>query len=85
MMLKLGSFDAVTGAWLGYVYDMAIKPEYWKTRASWRLMKETENLLIQKGIDFLLGDISEKNQRALKGALRLIGFTLERVRWMKKI
>jgi len=85
MMLKLGSIDQVTGAWLGYVYDMAIQQEYWKTRAALRLMKETENLLMAKGIDFFLGDISEKNQRALKGAVRLIGFTHERLRWMKKI
>jgi hypothetical protein len=85
MMLKTDSFDVFTGKRLAYVYDMAIHSEYWKTRAAWRMMKETENHLVGKGIHFIMGDISEKNQRALKGALKLIGFTVDRVRWMRKI
>ena len=85
LLLKTDTCDPVTGERLGYVYDLSIHPHYWGKRATQRLMKEGENYLYHKGIPYFLGDICEDNQRALKTAIKSIGFTLERIRWMKKL
>ncbi|MDQ7822204.1 MAG: GNAT family N-acetyltransferase [Candidatus Eremiobacteraeota bacterium] len=85
LLFKTNACDAITGARLGYVYDIAIHPDYWGKRAAQRLMKEGINLLSEKGIPFCLADISEGNQRALKTAIKSIGFHLESIRWMKKL
>jgi len=85
LLFKTESSDAITGVRLGYIYDIAIHPDYWGRRATQRLMREGENYMVRKGIGYLLGDISDSNQRALKTAIKSIGFFHERVRWMKRL
>lgn len=85
LLFKTASRDVITGDRLGYIYDIAIHPDYWGKRATHRLMREGENFMVEKGISYLLGDISDSNQRALKTAIKSIGFSPERIRWMKRL
>lgn len=85
LLFKTSSSDVITGDRLGYIYDIAIHPDYWGKRATQRLMREGENFMAEKGIAYLLGDISNNNQRALKTAIKSIGFSPDRIRWMKRL
>lgn|GEM_PF-773110 len=85
LLFKTSSSDVITGDRLGYIYDIAIHPDYWGRRATQRLMREGENYMAEKGMAYLLGDISDNNQRALKTAIKSIGFSPDRIRWMKRL
>lgn len=85
LLLKTHAHDAITGEKLGYVYDIAIHPDYWGKRAAQRLMREGENALFQQNIKYCIADISDDNQRALKTAIKSTRFRAEKIRWMKKL
>ncbi|MDQ7821558.1 MAG: GNAT family N-acetyltransferase [Candidatus Eremiobacteraeota bacterium] len=85
LLMKTSSRHAVTGHKLGCVQDMAIHPDYWGKRATQRIMRVGENLLHSRGIGYITGDISHENQRALKTALKSLGYQKESLWWMKRI
>jgi ribosomal protein S18 acetylase RimI-like enzyme len=85
LMLRLGYHDEVTGHEVAYIYDLAIHPEHWGRRAVHRLLREVEAWLFAHGVRVLLGDVSQSNPRALKTALRALGFELEWRRWTREL
>ncbi len=85
LMYKTNSCDSFTGEPIAYIYDLAIDPAYWGKRATQRIMREGENFMGDLGIVYIIGDISETNQRALKTAMKSLGYSLESVRWMRKV
>jgi len=85
LMYKTNSCDSFTGDPVAYIYDLAVDPEYWGKRVTQRIMREGENLMADMGFVYITGDISESNQRALKTAVKSLGYSLESVRWMKKV
>jgi N-acetylglutamate synthase-like GNAT family acetyltransferase len=84
VMLWLGSVDGFTGEKFAYIYDIAVKQEYWGKYVTHYLMEAAEKFVIKKGLDYIAGDISESNQRALRTAIDSIKFFLERYRLVKK-
>ncbi|MHC9541095.1 MAG: GNAT family N-acetyltransferase [Vulcanimicrobiota bacterium] len=85
LMYKTNSCDSFTGDPIAYIYDLAVDPAYWGKRVTQRIMREGESLLVDMGFVYIIGDISESNQRALKTAMKSLGYSLESVRWVKKI
>jgi len=85
LLLKTGSRDALTGAMLAYIYDIAVSPDYWGKRATQHLVREAENLLLVRGFTYLMGDVCRDNQRALKTATKSLGFSVESVRWCRRL
>lgn len=85
LLMKTDTYDDAIDERLGYVYDIAVHPDYWGKRVAQRLMKEGEHHLLRKGIIWCIGDVSQDNPRALKTAIKSAGFTLESIRWMKKL
>ncbi|MEW6283166.1 MAG: GNAT family N-acetyltransferase [Candidatus Eremiobacterota bacterium] len=81
IVLKLGYADGVDAAPMAYIYDLAVHPDQWGRRVVHDLMLEVDRFLVQEGIRFLQGDISQANQRALKTAVKSLGFQVEWRRW----
>lgn len=77
LMLKLGYSDEITGERIGYIYDLAVEPEHWGRRATQRLMREAEARLHADGVALMLGDISADNPRAVKTAVKSLGYAIE--------
>lgn len=78
LILKLGTDgqDPLSTP-LAYVYDLAIERAHWGRRGVLQIMRTGSNLLFERGIPLLVGDISASNPRALKTAQRNLGFAIE--------
>lgn len=77
LMLKLGYSDEITGERVGYIYDLAVEPAHWGRRATQRLMRQAEARLHADGVALMLGDISADNPRAVKTAVKSLGYSVE--------
>jgi ribosomal protein S18 acetylase RimI-like enzyme len=85
IMLKVAAVDAVSEKPLAYIYDLSVHRDYWGKFVAQRLVREGENLLVKRGVHYLIGDTSESNPRPLKTALKTLGFKLYSRRWVKKL
>lgn len=85
LLVKTGFQEPVTGQRLAYIYDLAVHPDHWGRRATQLLMRDVERRLAELGFDIFCGDISERNPRALKTAIKSLGFTLEYRRFGRKL
>ncbi|MBI3929637.1 MAG: GNAT family N-acetyltransferase [Armatimonadetes bacterium] len=85
LLLKTGYQELISGQTLGYIYDLAVHPDHWGRRATQLIMRTAENRLAQAGVPLYTGDISERNQRALKTSIKSLGFTVEWRRWGKRL
>ena len=65
----------------GYVYDLAIERAHWGGKAVLHVMRAGSQLLFQRNLPLLVGDISASNLRALKIAQRLLGFRVDCLRY----
>ena len=61
----------------GYIYDLALAREHWGGVAVRHLMRAGSQLLFQRNVPLLVGDVSAANQRALKVAQRALGFSVD--------
>lgn len=85
LLIKTDSYDFLIGENVAYIYDLSIHPDYWGKRATHRIIRQGENILKDKGINFVIADISSDNQRALKTALKSLNFQIESARWVKNL
>jgi GNAT superfamily N-acetyltransferase len=85
IMLKVAAVDAVSEKPLAYIYDISVHKDYWGKLVAQRLVREGENLLVGKGVHYLIGDTAENNPRPLKTAIKTLGFKLYSRRWVKKL
>jgi len=53
LMYKLNACDSISGDKVGYIYDLAIDPDYWGKRATQRIMREGERFLAGRGVTWL--------------------------------
>ena len=85
ILLKLGLQMELTGESAAYLYDLNLKPQYWGKGAGRIIGNFTQNELHRRGCQFLVGDISCGNPRALQVAIQAIGFKAEWERWGKAL
>jgi ribosomal protein S18 acetylase RimI-like enzyme len=85
IILKLGYEDIVDKQRLAYIYDIAVRPEYWGKRVVHDLMDRVERFMARNQITLLQGDISTGNQRALRTAMKALGFEIEWQRWARRV
>jgi ribosomal protein S18 acetylase RimI-like enzyme len=69
----------------GYIYDLAVAREHWGGRATRQLMRAGSSLLFQRNVPLMVGDVSASNLRALKFAQRFLGFSVDRVRYGRRL
>lgn len=84
IMLWLNKVDVFTGEKFAYIYDIAVRQDYWGKYVTPYLAEAGEKLADSKGLDYIVGEISDSNQRALRTAVSL-NYTDERCRLLKKI
>ncbi len=79
LMLDLDQVDPSTGERQGFIYDLAVAPEYWGRYVVHKLVDAAVKRTAREGMEFLVGEITADNERSLLQALRL-GFIVERYR-----
>jgi hypothetical protein len=57
-----------------YINDLAISPEHWGGKGVLHIMRAGSQLLFERNVPQLIGDVSASNLRALKIAQRYLGF-----------
>jgi ribosomal protein S18 acetylase RimI-like enzyme len=85
IILKLGFQDLVDQQRLAYIYDISVHPDYWGKRVFHDLMDQADRFMVKNRVTLLQGDISMNNQRALRAAVKMLGFQVEWQRWAKKL
>jgi len=85
IILKLGFQDLVDKQRLAYIYDISVHPDYWGKRVFHDLMDQADRFMVKNRVTLLQGDISMNNQRALRTAIKALGFKIEWQRWSKKL
>ena len=87
LMLKTGYQERLSGHRYGYIYDLAVEPDYWGRPVVHSLMARAEIHLSQLDppIHYISAEISETNVRALKTAIKAFSYTLESRRWVKPL
>lgn len=85
IIIKVEALDMVSEKPLAYIYDINVHRDYWGKYITQRLVKEAQNHLAGRGVEYLIGDTAESNPRPLKVAIKTLGFNLYSRRWVKKI
>lgn len=69
----------------GYIYDLAVAREHWGGTAVRHIMRSGSQLLFQRNIPLLAGDVSACNLRALQFARRALGFSVDSQRFGRRL
>lgn len=69
----------------GYVYDLALTREHWGGKAAPHIMLAGSKLLWERGIPWLVGDVSAANLRAVRYAQRFLGFSIDCERYARRL
>ena len=85
IMLQKEPDDVITAEKTSYLFDISVHRDYWGKYATQRLMREAENWLAKKDYKYIYADISERNPRPLKTAIKSLDYTLYSRRWAKII
>jgi ribosomal protein S18 acetylase RimI-like enzyme len=83
IMVKTEARDLVTGKLLAYLYDISVHKDYWGTFLGQRLVREAENRLAERDVEYFVGDTAENNPRPLRTALKTLQFRLFSRRWVR--
>lgn len=78
IMVDLAQIEGSTGENQGIIHDLAVTEEYRGKFVVDRLMAEAENITRNKGLVYLVGEVSVSNKRALIYSTRRLGYTIER-------
>lgn len=84
IILQTEPDDVITAEKTAYLYDISTHKDYWGRYATQRLMREAENWLAQRDFRYIYADISHRNPRPLKTALKSLDYSLISRRWAKK-
>ncbi len=68
-----------------YIYDIAVHPDCWGQRVPHDLLAVADSSLAETGRTGLQADVSEGNPRALKTALKSLGFEPLSRRWARRL
>ncbi|MCD4786578.1 MAG: GNAT family N-acetyltransferase [Candidatus Eremiobacteraeota bacterium] len=85
IIMQTKSDDVICARKNAYVYDISIHHDFWGKYAAQRLLREAENIFSEKGYYYLYADTSQNNPRALKMAVKSLGYKLYSRRWAKKV
>ena len=85
IILQMEPDDVITAEKTAYLYDISIHKDYWGRYATQRLMREAENWLAERDFKYIYADISHRNPRPLKTALKSLDYSLISRRWAKKL
>ena len=69
----------------GYVYDLAVRPEYQGHGAALILLQSGENALYERNLPILAGDISASNPRALKTTMKRLSYKIDWSRYGRPV
>lgn len=77
LMLDLAHEEASTGERQSLIHDLAVEPKHWGRYVVHRLVKRAAQLTHERGLRYMIGEVTADNRRTLVQALRL-GFEVER-------
>lgn len=78
LMLVLNHVESCTGEPESLIHDLAVEPAYWGKFVVDRLMAEAEEITRNRGLIYIIGEISVSNRRPLIYATRRLGYEIER-------
>lgn len=77
LMLDLAHQEASTGEPQAMIHDLAVEPRNWGRYVVHRLVRRAAQTAHERGLRYMIGEVTADNRRTLVQALRL-GFVLER-------
>ncbi|MCD4782549.1 MAG: GNAT family N-acetyltransferase [Candidatus Eremiobacteraeota bacterium] len=78
LMLDLNQVEKSTGEPQSLIHDLAVEKEYWGKFVVDRLMSRAEEITSEKGLIYIVGEISASNRRPLIYATRRLKYKIER-------
>jgi ribosomal protein S18 acetylase RimI-like enzyme len=82
-VITLGNqVEPSTGELQGWIFDISVKSEYWKTGLAQKLMEAAENFIKTLGLNLIGLSVTTANKRAVKFYEKL-GYQEERKRMLK--
>jgi len=78
LMLDLKEVEKSTGEPQSLIHDLAVEKEYWGKFVVDRLMARAEEITREKGLIYIVGEISASNRRPLIYSTRRLKYTIER-------
>lgn len=78
LMLDLSQVEASTGEPQSLIHDLAVEKAYWGKFVVDRLMAEAESITRNRGLIYIVGEISASNKRPLIYSTKRLGYTIER-------
>lgn len=77
IMLDLNHVEASTAESQSLIHDLAVEPEHWGKHVVHRLVDAAARTTAERGLGYMVGEVTAGNRRTLVQALRL-GFEIER-------
>ncbi|MBI2251558.1 MAG: GNAT family N-acetyltransferase [Armatimonadetes bacterium] len=84
ILIFITPFESAMGELQGYIFDLAVKQEYWGKGIGKLLIRQAEEFTKEKGLNYLTLGVSSSNQRAIK-LYESLGFKEERKKFIKKV
>lgn len=85
IMLDLHSVESSTGDRQCLIHDVAVKREHWGRFVVHSLIRAAVELAAQRGMLYLVGEVTRSNERTLGTALKGLGFEVERHQIVKHV
>lgn len=85
IMLDLASIESSTGEAQCMIVDLAVQRNYWGRWVVNHLVKAAARLTAERGLKYLVGEVTASNQRTLGTALKRLDFKVERYQIMRRV
>lgn len=84
IMLDFRSRESSTGEAQVMIHDLAVRRAHWGRYVVNRLVKGAAALAAERGIPYLVGEVTKSNERTLGTAIKAFDFEIERHQIMKR-
>jgi ribosomal protein S18 acetylase RimI-like enzyme len=79
-----GDIESSTGERQGWVFDLSVKKEYWRSGVGRKLMEKAEDFIKSNGLSYIGMGVTTSNEQAVR-FYEGLGYKEERKRMIKKI
>jgi ribosomal protein S18 acetylase RimI-like enzyme len=79
IMIDLMHEESSTGERQAFIVDLAVEPRHWGRYVVHHLIEAATVKARECGLQYLVGEVSASNERALLTATKRLGFTVERL------
>jgi GNAT superfamily N-acetyltransferase len=85
LLLELNQIEPATGEKQAFIFDMAVRQDYWSQRVGHALVEAAASLAAARGLQYMTAQVTAANHRSLDPATGSLGFEIERHQIVRRL